>query len=574
MYSRLEDVTSSTIVSVQDLDDSSRSPSSGARSRSSSQQSDSGLVDSRKPTKVRVRPARIIHHFHHHVMGGGGGGPLTGSTNRIFIGILMFFTATTILWFLSVVNFQALTTPNNWSHAGQPEAAHYRAAASNPPTGQDPEPIKLPFNTHQQALQASQQHTLQNNHLDHQSSVVYEETDESYILNSRQLCRTDDGGQSQLLIMVISKPDNFAVRQAIRETWGNAQELNRRRVSIGFLLGGLDPLPEMSSASALSFTASKSDRAAAARRRDLQYTAKRLIAEHEEYGDLIQDNSYRDSYRNLTLKSLSMVRWVSTYCPGLPALLKADDDMFINVDRLISLLSESSSLQTAPSVIKEVPGIYGVLFINAPVIRDPKNKWFVSKAQYSRPRFPKYVSGTSYLILQSRPTFSSDTSLHSVNHHSHSSSLATHSDNLTTGPQAGGPNRSEVVFDSSASSDTLKAGPHQRSETVSTQDSVYSQLYKASARVKPVLEMEDVYLTGLLAQKANIPRLSGGSGFHFTKITATDICSYWRAVTVHQVTTPEKRAVWAALNSLKANPVAAQYQCRSSPSGSKTPVKS
>ena len=57
--------------------------------------------------------------------------------------------------------------------------------------------------------------------------------------------------------------------------------------------------------------------------------------ESQSYGDIIQSSTFFDSYKNLTFKSMSMLRWVNGFCPEVGLLLKTDDDMFIKVDNLL-----------------------------------------------------------------------------------------------------------------------------------------------------------------------------------------------------------------------------------------------
>jgi hypothetical protein len=51
--------------------------------------------------------------------------------------------------------------------------------------------------------------------------------------------------------------------------------------------------------------------------------------ESETYGDIVQ-TAFEDTYRNLTYKAMSVLRWVSTYCPSVTYVLKADDDAIVN----------------------------------------------------------------------------------------------------------------------------------------------------------------------------------------------------------------------------------------------------
>ncbi|NXX47410.1 B3GT4 galactosyltransferase, partial [Tricholaema leucomelas] len=63
-----------------------------------------------------------------------------------------------------------------------------------------------------------------------------------------------------------------------------------------------------------------------------------LLSEWETHGDLLQGD-FRDSYSNLTLKTLLLLRWAAAHCPSAAFLLKADDDVFVNLPSLTSYLS-------------------------------------------------------------------------------------------------------------------------------------------------------------------------------------------------------------------------------------------
>ncbi|NXP56800.1 B3GT4 galactosyltransferase, partial [Heliornis fulica] len=63
-----------------------------------------------------------------------------------------------------------------------------------------------------------------------------------------------------------------------------------------------------------------------------------LVSEAHQHGDLLQ-GAFSDTYANLTLKTLLILRWASGRCPGASFLLKADDDVFVNVPALTSYLA-------------------------------------------------------------------------------------------------------------------------------------------------------------------------------------------------------------------------------------------
>lgn len=70
---------------------------------------------------------------------------------------------------------------------------------------------------------------------------------------------------------------------------------------------------------------------------DNQSIENSLKTESYWYRDIIRGH-FIDSYQNLTFKSISMLEWADTYCSRAEYILKSDDDMFVNVLRLMSFI--------------------------------------------------------------------------------------------------------------------------------------------------------------------------------------------------------------------------------------------
>ncbi|XP_013168634.1 PREDICTED: beta-1,3-galactosyltransferase 5, partial [Papilio xuthus] len=115
-----------------------------------------------------------------------------------------------------------------------------------------------------------------------------------------------------------------------------------------------------------------------------------IDAEDSLYGDLIVGRSI-DSYSNLTLKTLSMLEWADTYCPRAPRLLKTDDDMFINVPRLLKFA-------TAPNRVNATKTIWGKVVKKSLPKRTTKSKYYVSPLQFPGKVFPDFATGPAYLV--------------------------------------------------------------------------------------------------------------------------------------------------------------------------------
>lgn len=67
-----------------------------------------------------------------------------------------------------------------------------------------------------------------------------------------------------------------------------------------------------------------------------------VMEESSKYGDVIQEG-FLDTYNNLTLKSVMLLKWVRSHCRHARYIMKTDDDMFVNLPRLIGFLEEDQA---------------------------------------------------------------------------------------------------------------------------------------------------------------------------------------------------------------------------------------
>ena len=65
----------------------------------------------------------------------------------------------------------------------------------------------------------------------------------------------------------------------------------------------------------------------------------RLRAESAVHGDLVQTD-YLDTYKNLTYKAVSWMKWVDEHCSHVENLVKTDDDIAVDVFRLDKYLAK------------------------------------------------------------------------------------------------------------------------------------------------------------------------------------------------------------------------------------------
>ena len=137
----------------------------------------------------------------------------------------------------------------------------------------------------------------------------------TYHINNENICNDN----TDTLIWIHTAPNQFRHRMFLRDTWANPAHFRKRNVSLVFFLG-MSNLPLIQG---------------------------KIEYESESYNDIVQE-TYIDSYRNLTYKAIGGCKWTSTYCKSAKLILKADDDAVINV---YSLFRHVESLQRTGKVI-------------------------------------------------------------------------------------------------------------------------------------------------------------------------------------------------------------------------------
>ncbi|XP_063835581.1 uncharacterized protein LOC135084772 [Ostrinia nubilalis] len=126
----------------------------------------------------------------------------------------------------------------------------------------------------------------------------------------------------------------------------------------------------------------------------------KIDEEVERYGDVIQEG-FIDSYNNLTLKSIMMLKWITNKCnESVRYILKTDDDMYINVPKLMFNLKNRSrdfDEKVAAGAKDHEYLLIGALICGARPVLDSNNKWYSPRYMYGGRVYPRYLSGTGYV---------------------------------------------------------------------------------------------------------------------------------------------------------------------------------
>ncbi|KAI4902872.1 hypothetical protein NFI96_000376, partial [Prochilodus magdalenae] len=188
--------------------------------------------------------------------------------------------------------------------------------------------------------------------------------DYNYILNEPERCQKEN---PFLVLMVPVAPGNREARDAVRSTWGSEKMVMNKVVSLFFMLG--QPSSETG-----------------------EEQTQKLLQEREEYHDIVQSD-FLDSYKNLTIKTMVIMEWLTSHCQNASYAMKIDSDMFLNVDTLVNMLLKAPSQDY----------LTGLIGMHSGVIRDPGSKWYFPKDVFPDDFYPPYALGLGYVFSMDLP---------------------------------------------------------------------------------------------------------------------------------------------------------------------------
>ena len=175
-------------------------------------------------------------------------------------------------------------------------------------------------------------------------------------LNVETLCAD---GEVNILLLVSTSPGNKEARDAIRQTWGGECRKANSKIKYLFVLGN-------------SSSKTKNEE---------------LKTESLQNHDIVQID-FKDSYANLTYKTMTGLKWMQDFCSKAKFVMKTDDDMYVNIELLQAL-------------IKQIPHdnfLGGTCWGPSPPHRDRESKWYVPFDSYRGGSFPAMCSGTGYIM--------------------------------------------------------------------------------------------------------------------------------------------------------------------------------
>ncbi|XP_053388375.1 beta-1,3-galactosyltransferase 5-like [Mercenaria mercenaria] len=188
---------------------------------------------------------------------------------------------------------------------------------------------------------------------------IFVRKDELRFLRNQEKC----SNETFLMIYIHSKPANTERRRMIRNTWGSRAILKKHKARLIFFTGEVVD-------------------------RNLQVI---LDFENELHKDIIQVN-FTDSYRNLTYKAISGLKWVAENCQNATFVLKTDDDIIIDIYTVITLMTNNDNRLQKKNLLACYVSKHNY------VDRNKNSKWYTSYEEYPDPCYFNYCSGSAFIM--------------------------------------------------------------------------------------------------------------------------------------------------------------------------------
>ncbi|KAK3577724.1 hypothetical protein CHS0354_002937 [Potamilus streckersoni] len=162
-----------------------------------------------------------------------------------------------------------------------------------------------------------------------------------------------------IIIYIQSHWINIERRRSLRETWVGAKSITDIIIKSFFILGK---------------PSNRTDQ--------VKINNENLIHRDIVQGDFIE------SFQNITLKSIIALEWIYTHCRQAEIVLKADDDIFVDIFKVVNKLLPQLKNKSRNIVcsVKEDN--------TSPIVRDSGSKWYIPEHIFpKRTHLPRFCTG-------------------------------------------------------------------------------------------------------------------------------------------------------------------------------------
>ena len=165
-----------------------------------------------------------------------------------------------------------------------------------------------------------------------------------------------------LLMYIYNSMDAKNARNIIRSTFGNKTLINLLNIKIMFVMGVTE---------------------------NVTILPPNILEESIQYGDILVGN-FLESYKNLTLKGTKTLKFLADHCKQATWVMKADDDVFVDLQRVRDRLNRWKSNNPSPP-------IFGFVLPHSRPVICPKYPKCIDKSVNIK-RYPPYVVGVGYIF--------------------------------------------------------------------------------------------------------------------------------------------------------------------------------
>ncbi len=185
-----------------------------------------------------------------------------------------------------------------------------------------------------------------------------------YVINNPNICIEHQ--EVFLLMLVRTTIAHVDRRMAIRDTWGASYNLPSFFMPIIFLVGAAKDAAEH----------------------------KEILMENQIYRDIVQEE-FTDSYGNSSVKAVMAYKWARTYCPHAEFVLVTNDDVMVDVFKLVPYLQ---TLRFRVGNQLSLCYLHPCCML-AEVKKHKFNQW--EPPPYQGKAFPSYCSASAYVAPSS-----------------------------------------------------------------------------------------------------------------------------------------------------------------------------
>ncbi|XP_050729596.1 beta-1,3-galactosyltransferase 1-like [Eriocheir sinensis] len=183
-----------------------------------------------------------------------------------------------------------------------------------------------------------------------------------FIIENSRLCKAN----TKIIILFNSRLNNRSARDAVRDNF--RKTFTNMGVAYGFFLSNPKEEP----------------------------LRRRVLKESKVWGDIVIAAT-KEAYPLLTLKTAHLLHWVATNCPASAYVAKVDDDVYVNVDRLLRLLDTTRNYTVLGKVCTNCIPFRGLMGSLGAALRTSPSV-VVTRRHVPLTKFPPFAMGPAYVL--------------------------------------------------------------------------------------------------------------------------------------------------------------------------------